>query len=70
MGDKALRGNKLTKFKKDFAAPWDKDAEVIPELKALEEGIKKVSKDQKKFKVLKSPGSWPTVTIKVPKKKK
>jgi len=49
MGDKALRGNKLTKFKKDFAAPWDKDAKVIPELKAFAEGIKKVSKDQKKF---------------------
>jgi len=24
----------------------------------------------KKYKVLKSPGSWPTVTIKVPKRKK
>ena len=49
MADKALRGNKLTKYKKDFAAPWDKDAEVIPELKALVEGTRKVSKDQRKF---------------------
>ena len=44
--------------------------DVSKELEALVEGTRKVSKDQKKFKVLKSPGSWPTVTIKVPKKKK
>ena len=52
MGDKSNWKNKnrtIAKFKKDFAAPWDRDAEVIPELKALAAGIKKVSKDQKKF---------------------
>ena len=27
-------------------------------------------KEKKKYRVLKSPGSWPTVTIKVPKRKK
>ena len=74
MGDKSNWKNKnrtIAKFKKDFAAPWDRDAEVIPELKALAEGTKKVGKDQKKFRTLKSPpsGSRIPIRIKVPKRK-
>ena len=44
---------------------------VSKELEALSEGIKKVSKDQKKFRVLKSPpsGSRIPMRIKVPKRK-
>jgi len=48
MSDKSNWKNKnrdiLTKYKEDFAAPWDKDAKVIPELKALLEGTKKIKK--------------------------
>ena len=66
--DRALRGRGLLGVGK---AKRPREKEVEQTLReALVEGTGKVSKDQKKFKVLKSPGSWPTVTIKVPKKKK
>ena len=48
-----------------------KKAIVPEELSALSTGIRKVGKDQKKFKVLKSPhsGSKIPMQIKVPKRK-
>ena len=42
MGDKALKGNKLTKWLTNYAAPWDTDAKVPPELKGLLQGTKKI----------------------------
>ena len=39
-----LTEEKKKKLEEDFAAPWDKDAKVIPELKALLEGTKKIKK--------------------------
>ena len=55
MADKSNWKNKnrdlLKKWKEDFAAPWDKDATVVPdEIKALAKGVKNVSKKQKKYK--------------------
>ena len=55
MADKSNWKNKnrdlLKKWKEDFAAPWDKDATVVPdEIKALVKGVKTVSKNQKKYK--------------------
>ena len=55
MADKSNWKNKnrdlLKKWKEDFAAPWDKDATVVPdEIKALVKGVRTVSKNQKKYK--------------------
>jgi|TARA_R100000093_G_scaffold88_3_gene251 hypothetical protein len=60
MTDKSNWTNKnrdiLKKLEKEgkydrFAAPWDKDATVVPdEIKALAKGVKNVSKKQKKYK--------------------
>ena len=55
MSDKSKWTNKnrdiLKKWKEAFAAPWDKDATVVPdEIKALVKGVKTVSKNQKKYK--------------------
>ena len=55
MADKSNWKNKnrdlLKKWKEGFAAPWDKDATVVPdEIKALAKGVKNVSKKQKKYK--------------------
>ena len=56
MGDKALKGNKLTRWLTNYSAPWDTDSrpekkmETEAELKALFKGMRKVSKDQSKFK--------------------
>ena len=54
MADKSNWKNKnrdlLKKWKEDFAAPWDKDATVVPdEIKALVKGVKTVSKKKKKL---------------------
>ena len=64
MADRALRGNKLTK--KDYRIE-----EVEQSLReALVKGTGKVSKDQKKFRVLTSPpsGSKIPLRIKIPKR--
>ena len=55
MADKSNWKNKnrdlLKKWKEEGAAPWDKDATVIPdEIKALVKGVKTVNKNQKKYK--------------------
>ena len=55
MADKSNWKNKnrdlLKKWKEDFAAPWDKDATVVPdEIKAIVKGVRTVSKNQKKYK--------------------
>ena len=55
MADKSNWKNKnrdlLKKWKEDFAAPWDKDATVVPdEIKALVKGVKTVSKKKRSYK--------------------
>ena len=81
MGDKALRGNKLTKFFERAGGTAEGKPHSTPEgrIAAGKRGLKRYVQSlpkgslrpmPKKYKVLKSPGSWPTVTIKVPKRKK
>ena len=52
MSDKSNWKNKnrdiLTKYKEDFAAPWDKDAKVIPELKVFLKGLRPKKKTRAK----------------------